>query len=143
MQLNVFHRKEGGIIEQGTVYATAVGTLHVYEFNITCAKRFLGYQVFKSLGILHLRKANDGTAHPGKHISAQVGKCTRHVLQLVAILQSVPTIAASGQKLIVVLSHIMASVEEVFLIVEAYGIHRELLLCRCLQDKEAEHDGSQ
>jgi hypothetical protein len=47
-----------------------------------------------------------------------------------AILQAIPVAGARGEILVIVLSRIVAGVEKVFLIVEAYGIAGELLLRR-------------
>ena len=123
--------EQGGVVEQCAVDATAVGSLDVYIFNIARAKRFLVDEVGQTSGILHLRQSDDGASHARKHVGAHIGQCPRHVLQFMAILQPSPPVAARGQVLKVSLPLVVAGVEEVFLVVEAHGIDRELLLCRC------------
>ena len=99
------------------------------ELHVTRLQRFLGHEVTEDMIVLHLRQADEGTADARQHVSPHVRQGARHVLKLVAILQTIPFIRPAGQEVIVVLPRIMTGVEEILLIVKTHGITAVSLLC--------------
>ena len=94
--------------------------------HATSLERFLSDEVIEHLVVLHLSHADEGAAHLRQLIRTHVGKGTSHVVQLVGVLHAVPSLGR--QILIVVLALIVASIEEILLVVEAYGIEIESFL---------------
>ena len=127
-QFYIAHGEEGGVVKQGTVDTTLVGTFNVHIFISTLGQRLLGNQRVEHLVVFNLAQTNEGAAHARQYVGAKFGQCARHVAQLVGIFHSVPTIRACRQKLNVVLTFVMASVEKVFLVVEGNAINRKLFL---------------
>ena len=125
-QLHILHGEESRIVEQGTVDTTAVRTLDMAVLHATSLERCLSDEVIEHLVVLHLSHADEGAAHLRQLIRTHVGKGTSHVVQLVGVLHAVPSLGR--QILIVVLALIVASIEEILLVVEAYGIEIESFL---------------
>ena len=118
----ITQRKQGGIIKQGTIDASLIGTLDMDKLDVAGLERGLIDEIREATGVLDLGHTDGSTAYIGQEIGAQLGKHTRHVSQLVDILIARPVIRALGQELIVVLTLIMAGIEQILKIVEAYGI---------------------
>ena len=99
--------------------------------EVTLLQRLLFAEVGQTLVVLHLCHADGGTSHQRQHVGAHLRERPRHVAQLVAVLHARPFVLAVGQILIVVLTGIVAGVEQVLKIIETDGINREfLLLCQ-------------
>ena len=126
-QLGVEQFEERRIVEHGAVDATAVGSLDVCELETACLELGLVHQVGQRIGILHLRNTYHGTSHR-QFFGAHFGQGTCHVVQLIGVFQGGPLVGACGQVLIVVLSLVVAGVEEILQVVESHGIEAELLL---------------
>ena len=147
-QSGVLHREECRIIEQRTIDASLIGTLDMAELHVSCLERRLRGEIFQHVGILNLSQTDEGTAHVRQHIGTHVGKCTRHILELIGIFHTIPSL--SREILVIILTGIMAGIEEVLLIIETHSIHlillvtgslRLLFLCRSAQSNHEE--GSQ
>ena len=131
-QLHVANGEEGGIVEQGAINTALVRSLDVDKLHVALLQWRLVAEVGETLGVLHLAHTNDGTTHTRQHVGSHLGEHASHVAQFVGVFKTVPFVGTRGQKFIVVLAFIVASVEEVLLIVKAHTIDRELLvLCRC------------
>ena len=147
-QSGVLHREECRIIEQRTIDASLIGTLDMAELHVSCLERRLRGEIFQHVGILNLSQTDEGTAHVRQHIGTHVGKCTRHILEFIGIFHTIPSL--SREILVIILTGIMAGIEEVLLIIETHSIHlillvtgslRLLFLCRSAQSNHEE--GSQ
>ena len=119
-QLDVLHLEESGIVEQGAVDATAVRSLDVAILHATSLQGFLLDERIKHLVVLDLGHADEGAAHLRQLIRAHVGESLGHIVQLVGIFHTIPSLCR--KILIVVLALVVASVEEILLVVETYGI---------------------
>ena len=95
---------------------TDENTLH-----ISCLERRLRGEIFQHVGILNLRQTDEGTAHVRQHIGTHVGKCTRHILEFIGIFHTIPSL--SREILVIILTGIMAGIEEVLLVIETHSIH--------------------
>ena len=71
-ELHVAHREELGIIDERTVYASAVGSLNVTELEAARAELWLGAEVFEAVGVLHLAEPNEGAAHTRQHVGSHL-----------------------------------------------------------------------
>ena len=94
------------------------------ELHVSCLERRLRGEIFQHVGILNLRQTDEGAAHVRQHIGTHIGKCTRHILEFIGIFHTIPSL--SREILIIILTGIMAGIEEVLLIVETYSIHLKL-----------------
>ena len=92
------------------------------KLDVAGLERGLIDEIREATGVLDLGHTDGSTAHIWQEIGAHLGKHTRHVSQLVDILIARPVIRALGQELIVVLTLIVAGIEQILKIVEAYGI---------------------
>ena len=139
-EAHVLHGEEAWVVEHGAVDAAAVGSLYVYIFISALLQRSLRCEVVEHLRVLHLRHAYYGAADARQLVGAKVGDSLRHVAQLVGVLQSVPLVRAVGQEVIVALALVVASVEEILLVVETYSVEIKLFLSRC-SESDAEEQG--
>ena len=134
-QFHIRNGEKSRIVEQRTVNAATVGTLYVAVLHAAALQRFLLDEGIQHFVVLHLSHADESTPHLRQLIGTHVGKHFGHVAQLVGVLHSVPPF---GRKiLIVVLAFVVTGIEEVLLIIEAYGIGCKFLLgCNCQVDKQ-------
>ena len=139
----VAHLKQAGVIEQGAVDAALVEALLMHIAEATGLQRLLAAEVIEALGVLHLSHPNHGTAHAGQLVGAHLREHTRHVGQLMGVFLLCPLIGAVGQKLIVVLTHVMASVKEILQIIEAHAIDGKTLLLGLQGHRAANQQHSQ
>ena len=76
--------------------------------------------------VFHLCQSDESTPHLRQLIRTHVGKRLGHVAQLIGIFHSVPSL---GRKIfIIILALIMASIEEILLIIKTYCIEIESFL---------------
>ena len=128
-ELRVPNLEELRIVEQRTVDATAVRTLYMYVFIATCLQRFLCREVVERLAVLHLAQSNHGASHVlRQHVGAHVGKSPRHVLQLVRIFQPIPAVRPRRKEVVVSFALVVASIEEILLVVESHSVAQILFL---------------
>ena len=134
-QFHIRNGEKSRIVEQRTVNAATVGTLYVAVLHAAALQRFLLDEGIQHFVVLHLSHADESTPHLRQLVRTHVGKHFGHVAQLVGVLHSVPPF---GRKiLIVVLAFVVTGIEEVLLIIEAYGIGCKFLLgCNCQVDKQ-------
>ena len=128
IELHVFHGEQAGLVNQGAVDAAMVRTFHMAELVVACFQGGLGTEVGEHLVVLHLTQADDRTTHAGQRGGGHIAQGMRHVMELMTVFQAVPMVGSIGKELVIVLAYIVTRVEQVFLIVEAYGVNRELLL---------------
>ena len=121
--------EEGGVVEQGTVDASLVGTLDVSIAEAPLLEWLLRDEGIQGTAVLHLRHANDAGPNARKLVGAHLGKHLGHVCQFMLVLHLVPMIGACGQEVEIVFPLIVNGVEEVLQVVESYGINAVLLLC--------------
>ena len=86
-------------------------------------------EICEHLGVFHLCHANDRAAYAGQHGRAHFAQRACHVVELMAVFQTVPAIRTFWQKVVVAFALVVTSVEQVFLVVEAYRIDGVSLLC--------------
>ena len=135
IELHVLHREKGRLIEQRTIDAAMVGPLDMTELVATGLQGWLGTEVCEHLSVLHLTQANGRAAHTGQRGGGHVAEGSRHVVELMTVFQAVPMVGTIRKILVIVLAHIVTRVKQVLLVVEANGIDRELLLCRCRKEQ--------
>ncbi len=100
------------------------------ELKATRLQRRLFAEVGKHAVVLHLTHTDNGAAHTLQHIGAHVTQRLCQVVQLVSVFHAVPAIGAFGQKLVVVLTRVVAGIEEVLKVVEAHAVDVQLPLLR-------------
>ena len=63
MEMNTLHLEEFGLIEQSTIYTSAVGTFNMTELVAAGCQCWLGDKVAERTGILHLTHTYQRTSH--------------------------------------------------------------------------------
>ena len=100
------------------------------ELKATRLQRRLFAEVGKHAVVLHLTHTDNGAAHTLQHIGAHVTQRLCQVVQLVSVFHAVPAIGAFGQKLVIVLTCVVAGIKEVLKVVEAHAVDVQLPLLR-------------